>query len=80
MFGLNRGKLTPYPGRRLRGHPPSTVQIDCFLRKNLPTFSGLKVDLDAAVHSPVHFQIAGAREFSRGPSRAGRSGVTALSR
>jgi hypothetical protein len=32
MFGLNRGGPTQHSGRRLRGHPSSTVKIDCVLR------------------------------------------------
>jgi hypothetical protein len=41
MVGLDRGELTAHPGRLLRGHPSSTIQIDCVFRQNLPTFSGL---------------------------------------
>jgi hypothetical protein len=45
--------------RVLRGHPSSTVQIDCVLDHNLPPFSGLwvgqkiKKPADAGVNSPV---------------------------
>jgi hypothetical protein len=41
MVGVERGEQTPHPGRLLRGHPSSTVQIDYLFRQNLPTFSGL---------------------------------------
>ena len=41
MVGLERGKLTPHSGRVQRGHPSSTVQIDCVPGQNLPTFRGL---------------------------------------
>ena len=41
MVGLDRGELTPHPGRLLRGYPSSTVQIDCVLVQNLPPSSGL---------------------------------------
>jgi hypothetical protein len=41
MVGLDGGEQTPHPGRLLRGHPSSTVQIDSVLCQNLPTFSGL---------------------------------------
>lgn len=36
MAGLDRGELTPHPGRLLRGHPSLTVQIDSVLGQNLP--------------------------------------------
>jgi hypothetical protein len=36
MVGLDRGELTPHPGHLLRGHPSSTVQIDCVLGQNFP--------------------------------------------
>lgn len=59
-------ELTPLPGPLLRGHPSPTVQIDCILRQNLPTFCGLLVDraknpADAAVHSSV--RSAGRRRW-----------------
>src|ERR1700730_17709097 len=41
MVGFDRGELTPHPGRLLRGHPSSAVQIDCVLVQNLPPSSGL---------------------------------------
>ncbi|MFZ3327541.1 MAG: hypothetical protein WA231_17395 [Methylocella sp.] len=41
MVGPDGGEQTPHPGRLLRGHPSSTVQIDSVLCQNLPTFSGL---------------------------------------
>ena len=42
MVGVDRGgELTAHPGRLLRGHPSSAVQIDCVFRQNLPPFSGL---------------------------------------
>jgi hypothetical protein len=41
MVGVDHGALTARPGRLLRGHPSSTVQINCVFRQNLPTFAGL---------------------------------------
>jgi hypothetical protein len=42
MVGVDRGELTAHPGRLLRGHPSSTVQIDCVFRKNWPLSAGCR--------------------------------------
>ena len=42
--GVDHGELTPQPSRFLRGHPSSTIQIDCVPHQNLLAFSGLQVD------------------------------------
>src|SRR3984893_11563117 len=36
--GVDHGVLTPHPSRLLRGHPPSTIQIDCVPHQNLLAF------------------------------------------
>jgi hypothetical protein len=60
MVGFDRGELTPHPGRLLRGHPSSTVQIDCVLVQNLPSSS------DRANQKPS----GRSRPFTSTPCRA----------